>query len=54
MKLTLGAIWAQTTDGVIGRNGTMPWHVPEDLKHFQQTTAGKPVIMGRRTWGITT
>lgn len=50
MKLTLGAIWAQTTDGVIGRNGTMPWHVPEDLKHFQQTTAGKPVIMGRRTW----
>lgn len=50
MKLTLGAIWAQATDGVIGRNGTMPWHVPEDLKHFQQTTAGKPVIMGRRTW----
>lgn len=50
MKLTLGAIWAQVTDGVIGRNGTMPWHVPEDLKHFQQTTAGKPVIMGRRTW----
>lgn len=46
----LGAIWAQTKDGIIGRNGTMPWHVPEDLKHFQQTTAGKPVIMGRRTW----
>ena len=46
----LGAIWAQTCDGIIGRNGTMPWHVPEDLKHFQQTTAGKPVIMGRRTW----
>lgn len=46
----LGAIWAQTDKGVIGRNGTMPWHVPEDLKHFQRTTAGKPVIMGRRTW----
>lgn len=46
----LGAIWAQTNEGVIGRNGTMPWHVPEDLKHFQRTTAGKPVIMGRRTW----
>lgn len=46
----LGAIWAQTKDGIIGRNGTMPWHVPEDLKHFRQTTAGKPVIMGRRTW----
>lgn len=46
----LGAIWAQTDKGVIGRNGTMPWHVPEDLKHFQRTTVGKPVIMGRRTW----
>ena len=46
----LGAIWAQTDKGVIGRNGTMPWHVPEDLKHFQRTTAGKPVIMGRHTW----
>lgn len=46
----LGAIWAQTNEGVIGRNGTMPWHVPEDLKHFQRTTAGKPVIMGRHTW----
>lgn len=46
----LGAIWAQTDKGVIGRNGTMPWHVPEDLKHFQRTTAGKPVVMGRRTW----
>lgn len=46
----LGAIWAQTDKGVIGRNGTMPWHVPEDLKHFQRTTASKPVIMGRHTW----
>lgn len=46
----LGAIWAQTIDGVIGRNGVMPWHVPEDLKHFQEVTTGKPVIMGRRTW----
>lgn len=50
MTNTLGAIWAQTCDGIIGCNGTMPWHVPEDLKHFQQTTAGKPVIMGRHTW----
>lgn len=50
MTNILGAIWAQSCDGIIGRNGTMPWHVPEDLKHFQRTTAGKPVIMGRRTW----
>lgn len=50
MTNTLGAIWAQTDKGIIGRNGTMPWNVPEDLKHFQRTTVGKPVIMGRRTW----
>lgn len=46
----LGAIWAQTVDGIIGRNGTMPWYAPEDLNHFKEITAGKPVIMGRRTW----
>lgn len=46
----LGAIWAQTIDGVIGRDGAMPWHVPEDLQHFKEVTSGKPVIMGRRTW----
>lgn len=45
----LGAIWAQTVDGIIGRNGTMPWYVPEDLNHFKEITAGKPVIMGRRS-----
>ena len=28
----------------------MPWHLPEDLKHFRRTTLGKPVIMGRKTW----
>lgn len=46
----LGAIWAQTAQGVIGRDGRMPWRVPEDLKHFKEVTAGKPVIMGRKTW----
>lgn len=46
----LGAIWAQTIDGVIGRNGVMPWHIPEDLQHFKEVTSGKPVIMGRKTW----
>lgn len=46
----LGAIWAQTIDGVIGRDGVIPWHVPEDLQHFKEVTSGKPVIMGRRTW----
>ncbi|MFJ6279749.1 dihydrofolate reductase [Arthrobacter subterraneus] len=46
----VGMIWAQTVDGVIGRDGTMPWHLPEDLAHFKRTTEGHPVIMGRRTW----
>lgn len=47
----VGLIWAQTQEGgVIGRAGSMPWHVPEDMKHFAATTSGHPVIMGRRTW----
>lgn len=46
----VGMIWAQTIDGVIGRDGSMPWHLPEDLAHFKRTTEGHPVIMGRRTW----
>jgi len=50
----LKAIWAQARDSagrpVIGRLGTMPWHLPEDLAHFQQLTTGHAVIMGRRTW----
>ena len=47
---TLGAIWAQSLDGVIGDGDTMPWHLPEDLQHFKATTMGHPIIMGRRTW----
>ncbi len=48
--MRLGMIWAETRGGAIGRNGEMPWHLPEDLAHFKQTTLGDPVIMGRRTW----
>ena len=33
----------------IGKDGRMPWHLPADLKHFQEITLGKPIIMGRRT-----
>lgn len=48
---SIGLIWAQTQQGgVIGRAGSMPWHVPEDMKHFAATTTGHPVVMGRRTW----
>ncbi|WP_026534473.1 dihydrofolate reductase [Arthrobacter sp. H14] len=46
----IGMIWGQTPDRVIGRDGTMPWDVPEDMAHFTSTTKGHPVIMGRRTW----
>lgn len=46
----IGLIWAQARGGVIGAGGTMPWHLPEDLRHFSRTTAGSPVVMGRRTW----
>ncbi|MEK0373100.1 dihydrofolate reductase [Corynebacterium mastitidis] len=46
----LGAIWAQDRDGVIGDGVGMPWHLPEDLRHFKEVTLGAPVIMGRRTW----
>ncbi len=46
----LGMIWAQGHGRAIGRDGTMPWHVPEDLRFFKRMTNGHPVIMGRRTW----
>lgn len=46
----IGAIWAQSLDGIIGDGAGMPWHLPEDLKHFKETTLGSPVVMGRRTW----
>ncbi|WP_442961618.1 dihydrofolate reductase [Pseudoclavibacter sp. 13-3] len=46
----IGLIWAQDRHGVIGAEGGMPWHVPEDLAHFKAVTMGAPVIMGRRTW----
>lgn len=46
----VGGIWARSPEGVIGKDGTIPWHVPEDLKFFSGTTTGHPVIMGRRTW----
>jgi dihydrofolate reductase len=46
----VGLVWAQTSGGVIGKNGDMPWHLPEDLKHFNRLTMGHPVIMGRKTW----
>ena len=48
MKLHL--IYARAANGVIGKDGTLPWHLPEDLAHFKRKTSGLPVIMGRKTW----
>jgi dihydrofolate reductase len=43
-------VYAVSRNGVIGRDGGLPWHIPSDLKHFKAITLGKPVIMGRKTW----
>ncbi|MGO2059547.1 dihydrofolate reductase [Microbacterium gubbeenense] len=48
--MVLRAIWAEARGGILGDNGGMPWHVPEDLAYFKRATAGSAVIMGRRTW----
>ncbi|MFC5338676.1 dihydrofolate reductase [Leucobacter denitrificans] len=48
--MRVGMVWAEARDGAIGRDGEMPWHLPEDLAHFREVTSGSPVIMGRRTW----
>lgn len=50
MTAPIGLIWAEARGGVIGAQGGMPWHVPEDMAHFKATTLGAPVVMGRRTW----
>lgn len=49
MKPLISLIAAMAEDRVIGRDNTMPWHLPADLAHFKQITLGKPVIMGRKT-----
>ena len=41
---------AVAANGIIGASGRLPWHIPEELKHFKKLTLGHPVIMGRRTW----
>ena len=46
----INLIYARAANGIIGKDGTMPWHLPEDLAHFKQLTQGCPVVMGRKTW----
>ena len=47
-RITLLA--ARARDGAIGRGNALPWHLPEDLRHFKETTLGHPIAMGRRTF----
>jgi dihydrofolate reductase len=46
----IALIYARADNGVIGRNGGLPWHIPADLRRFKELTMGCPMIMGRRTF----
>lgn len=48
--MALFAIYARAANGVIGKDGVLPWHLPADLKRFKVLTMGKPMIMGRKTF----
>jgi dihydrofolate reductase len=48
--IRLTAVVAMTGSRVIGRDGTLPWHLPEDLAFFKRTTLGHAVVMGRKTY----
>ncbi|MBX2962372.1 MAG: dihydrofolate reductase [Cyclobacteriaceae bacterium] len=48
--MTISLIAALTQNNVIGKNNDLPWHLPDDMKYFMQTTKGHPVIMGRKNY----
>lgn len=48
--MRIAMIAAMANNRVIGKDNKMPWHLPEDLKHFKAMTLGKPVVMGRKTF----
>ena len=50
MRPALALIVAVAANGVIGRDGKLPWDLPADLRHFRALTTGHSIIMGRRTW----
>jgi len=49
-KVRIAFVVAAAENGIIGRNGQLPWRLPSDLKRFRQLTLGKPVVMGRKTY----
>jgi dihydrofolate reductase len=48
--MRIGIIYARARNGVIGKDNTIPWRLPEDMAHFKELTMGCPVLMGRKTW----
>ena len=48
--MVISVILAISRNGIIGHGGTLPWHLPDDLRNFRRLTLDKPVIMGRLTW----
>ena len=48
--MQLSLIWAMAENRVIGRDNSLPWRLPNDMRHFMKTTMGRPVIMGRKTF----
>ncbi len=50
MKPVISLVVAAADNNVIGKDNAMPWHIPEDFKHFKEVTMGKPCIMGRKTF----
>lgn len=49
-KTTISLILAMADNGTIGHNNALPWHLPNDLKFFKESTMGKPIVMGRKTY----
>ncbi|PSJ43187.1 dihydrofolate reductase [Allosphingosinicella deserti] len=50
MSREITLVVARADNGVIGKDGTLPWHIPAELKHFKQVTRGTAMIMGRKTF----
>lgn len=48
--MTISFVVAAATNNAIGKNGKLPWHLPNDMKHFKNVTWGMPVVMGRKTF----
>jgi len=49
VKPQIVLVVARADNGVIGKDGKLPWHLPADLRHFKQVTMGTPMVMGRKT-----